>query len=1086
MWECRGTTCSTGGCTSVPTALDVMKLREKMNSGLSSSKSNFEKLLQIMREHRDKSANGGFRPVLIPTGYSGEGKVQVCMNAFGCLAGFTEGTYRRAKTEALISSHDSAMRMITSNALACPREHEKQAVSLVRAYINHVLVEQHEMQPVASLGSADGRQTAINKKTWAEKMKDMADYFRAQEVAPELIPEVSTAAFKKLWNECKQLVEKKLSTHSKCETCGDIASAEISLSHKNSQEGVTARRALKILKHEHQQKHLGQRNQMDIACLRSIVHARTIWVIMVDSATERNFALPRLGTRNASKKLANFPLWGFKLIAAYAPNFGFVPFLVHNSVKAGANLMLTVLWETLLAMRDKYGFLPDELHLQLDNTSAENKNVTVIAVAAWLVSSGKVRRVRLFYLMVGHTHIIIDQIFGVITKPLKKSELLVPRHLMDHIDTVLRSNPQYRAKPTRWLHNNLDWDGFKTEHLQPLAIKSITGHKSFYDEHGRFKGHHDLLFQLSQQAGSAAERTRMQYRVSTEAPYLPSNGDEGIKVIKNVPAHDILPQPAALKEKEQWSLSKKDGKRLIDTLHIALDHTREPYTDAQRLALREEWDALYARIPSQVLDLPAECLLFCAPLLRSVGPALLPVAENRTLQDENADVMALLNSSWSNKFRDRMQNPAVDLVVSESNPEHDVQAALEAFQLASLGTREPTTGSNSIVLPGTTQVVRMEPGGPLRLGQVGHLCSNLGPDDPSLEWNLWFFQHEAPANWSEIPAEQAMPLCGTFRMVAVETGAPDGKKHFESATVNRNHVVVFNARTVGRAKHRRLHVRSLRAIADSPRAHELNSLPDPLPAPFKHDSLNDDDSSEDEAEEQGTRRRRVAAKAAPRKKPAQAKAAPKRRKRVDSSSEEDDEEDEEEESEEEESEEEESSEEEAEQMDVEHALEGEKKGDEEEGEEEEGTEEEGEEEEEEEEVEEQDQTDGTTAKNCLAHSKYVLLDISEEPEAAGQTYKVMLAYVLSYDVQSDFGRVGWYDRTWTTKSWPTKGAKFQKFMPKKTTKKGPRTWAEQDFKDFSDFIVPVDLQFLGNNAKNTITLPAKFMKETVVPAIGKK
>ena len=299
-------------------------------------------------------------------------------------------------------------------------------------------------------------------------------------------------------------------------------------------------------------------------------------------------------------------------------------------------------------------------------------------------------------------------------------------------------------------------------------------------------------------------------------------------------------------------------------------------------------------------------------------------------------------------------------------------------------------------------------------------------------------------------------------------------------------MVVFNARTVGKAKNRRLHVRTLQAIANSPRAHELDSLPDPLPAPFKHDSLNDDDSSEDEAEKQGTRRRRVAAKAAPRKKPAQAKAAPKRRKRVDSSSEEDDEEDEEEESEEEESEEEESSEEEAEQMDVEHALEGEKKGDEEEGEEEEGTEEEGEEEEEEEEVEEQDQTDGTTAKNCLAHSKYVLLDISEEPEAAGQTYKVMLAYVLSYDVQSDFGRVGWYDRTWTTKSWPTKGAKFQKFMPKKTTKKGPRTWAEQDFKDFSDFIVPVDLQFLGNNAKNTITLPAKFMKETVVPAIGKK
>ena len=63
--------------------------------------------------------------------------------------------------------------------------------------------------------------------------------------------------------------------------------------------------------------------------------------------------------------------------------------------------MLTVTWVTLCRMRSHFGYLPSELHLQLDNTSAENKNSTVVAFAAWLVARGYVKRVRLFYLPVG-------------------------------------------------------------------------------------------------------------------------------------------------------------------------------------------------------------------------------------------------------------------------------------------------------------------------------------------------------------------------------------------------------------------------------------------------------------------------------------------------------------------------------------------------------------------------------------------------------------------------------------------------------------------------------------------------------------
>jgi len=87
-------------------------------------------------------------------------------------------------------------------------------------------------------------------------------------------------------------------------------------------------------------------------------------------------------------------------MATYAPGYGFTPFLVHDSMYAGANLLSAVDRSTLGAMQARFGFLPAELHLQLDNTSSENKNEAMVVMAAWLVQMGYFKRVRVFFLMV--------------------------------------------------------------------------------------------------------------------------------------------------------------------------------------------------------------------------------------------------------------------------------------------------------------------------------------------------------------------------------------------------------------------------------------------------------------------------------------------------------------------------------------------------------------------------------------------------------------------------------------------------------------------------------------------------------------
>ena len=139
----------------------------------------------------------------------------------------------------------------------------------------------------------------------------------------------------------------------------------------------------------------------------------------------------------------------------------------------------------------------------------------------------------------------------MITKPLKQGEFLAPSELFAHIDSVLAANPQYMAQPSFWLRNNLDWDQFKKDHLKPLNVGGYCSSEKFYDKLGLFTGHHDILFQLygARRSDTAAQQTRMKYRVSSDARYLPDDGSCGVQVIGAVPDFDVLPNPVPVKDK---------------------------------------------------------------------------------------------------------------------------------------------------------------------------------------------------------------------------------------------------------------------------------------------------------------------------------------------------------------------------------------------------------------------------------------------------------------------------------------------------------------------------------------------------------
>ena len=297
----------------------------------------------------------------------------------------------------------------------------------------------------------------------------------------------------------------------------------------------------------------------------------------------------------------------------------------------------------------------------------------------------------------------------MITKPLKQGEFLAPSELFAHIDFVLAANPQYMAKPVFWLRNNLNWDQFKKDHLKPLDVGGYCGSEKFYDDLGLFKGHHDMLFQTNGTVGSstAAAQTRMKYRTSTETVYVPDDSSCGVQVIGAVPDHNVLPQPVLVKDKAKWSQDKKSGKKVWDTINIALSHCLRAPRGADLVSIQNEWSKVWNEVELQ----PAALQLTAKPLLMSQGRSVFRAPSAIMGNEEPLEdlVLELLNSEWAAPCIDRWDNPGVDLVHSADRPPSLVNAQLAAFRQHYLGSCLPTTSSASLVLPGSWMVVREQP-----------------------------------------------------------------------------------------------------------------------------------------------------------------------------------------------------------------------------------------------------------------------------------------------------------------------------------------------------------------------------------------
>jgi hypothetical protein len=211
--------------------------------------------------------------------------------------------------------------------------------------------------------------------------------------------------------------------------------------------------------------------------------------MIIDAMDQKKTELPVMNRKK--KKDSNMQFIKQKIMAVIAHGHGRYLYAAHPPLPTGANFTIECLWRTLMKLDDEHTgrgeCLPKRLIVQMDNAS-DNKANAMLCFASHLVEGGVFEEVELNFLMVGHTHEDIDQMFSVISSRLKglvhtagaTRSVISFEDFQGEVADAFR-DPKYKPRCVEKVHANHDF----TEWFAPYLDKRLAGITQF--RHFSFK-----------------------------------------------------------------------------------------------------------------------------------------------------------------------------------------------------------------------------------------------------------------------------------------------------------------------------------------------------------------------------------------------------------------------------------------------------------------------------------------------------------------------------------------------------------------------------------------------------------------------
>ena len=429
-------------------------------------------------------------------------RADCCAVAYALACGMCFKTFARARADVTLDRPKQAERRQHKTS-----KHEA-AAAQVRGYLASLKAKLEGSKGGTYAGGMTKYYTA--RKTDKRRYDDYCAQMNLDKVEVKC---TTIKHFTELWKADKQIVEVSATGHSICDHCTAFDARAEALGSRMDAEASRLRRELDEDRREHFRVHDASRKVFDDATYQAEHRPDLVTMINIDAPTKRQFDLPRHPkNRDVPKGLEGEKRWESKVTGAMDASVGMRVFVAHESVKAGPNLVATVLYLTLLGHVKLGSPLGQNLLLQLDNTCGENKCLCILATVAWLVQSCSFDGALINCMPVGHTFTILDQSYNTLIDGMHQSTLPTVEAMLHEIQRRMR---EYNCVEVTELKAVFDfWEWFK-----PVIVK-LTGFARREALGGLYTGMGQFQFNRD-----ASGQVRLKMRVAPTATTWIPEGD---------------------------------------------------------------------------------------------------------------------------------------------------------------------------------------------------------------------------------------------------------------------------------------------------------------------------------------------------------------------------------------------------------------------------------------------------------------------------------------------------------------------------------------------------------------------------------
>ncbi|KAL3689029.1 hypothetical protein R1sor_015338 [Riccia sorocarpa] len=169
--------------------------------------------------------------------------------------------------------------------------------------------------------------------------------------------------------------------------------------------------------------------------------------IAIDGMDQNKTRLPHF--TKVTKSVDGASLVGVHLVGVmiYHRTFRTKVYATYKNVRSDSNLTISVIHRVV---SDWEGPLPATLYIQLDNIVRENKNGIVFVYLAMLVEKKIFRKIKVGFLIVGHTHDHVDQMFSRFSVALRGKKAFTMPQMQQVIQEAYVPSPIFEVLEETW------------------------------------------------------------------------------------------------------------------------------------------------------------------------------------------------------------------------------------------------------------------------------------------------------------------------------------------------------------------------------------------------------------------------------------------------------------------------------------------------------------------------------------------------------------------------------------------------------------------------------------------------------------